>query len=167
VAGIFAFLWSILGLGVVRSGFKGGAIGAMAFVWYIIGALIGLFISAVILLIISSICKGNTDFEANLRVSAAVMVILPVRALLGFTMGINIYLGTIIGLCVGLYALYLIYHGLVESLKATPRTSKIVMYVLAILVVLFMLMGISAQRRLIRYMDKDNVRELMENTEKN
>ena len=48
-----------------------GAIGIMAFIWSVIGAVIGLFIGAVILLVISSICKGSTDFEANMRVTAA------------------------------------------------------------------------------------------------
>ncbi len=65
----------------------------MALVWTIVGALIGLFIGAVIMLIISAICKGSTDFEANLRVVAAVMVLMPINALLGFTMGINSVFG--------------------------------------------------------------------------
>lgn len=168
IGGIFAFLWSIIGLGAVKAGFMGGAIGAMALVWYIIGALIGLFIGAVILLIISSICKGSTDFEANMRVVASAMVIMPVSALLGFTLGINSYLGMIVTLILNLYALYLLYHGLAESLKAAPKTAKIVMYVLAILVVLFMLMGMSAKNRMSKYMDTNkDLKELMENTEKN
>ena len=161
VAGIFVFLWSILGLGVIRGGILGGAIGAMALVWYVVAALIGLFIGAVILLVISSVCKGNNDFEANLRVVAAAMVIMPVSALLGFTLGINSYLGMIVSLCVSLYGLYILYHGLVESLKATPQTSKIVMYVLAILIVLFMLLGMSARNRMSKYMHKEEVKELM------
>ena len=72
VAGAIAFLWSLLKIGAM-SGF-GGAIGIMVFIWSIIAAIIGLFISAVIILVISSICKGSTDFEANLRVSAALLV---------------------------------------------------------------------------------------------
>jgi hypothetical protein len=99
LAGIIAFLWGIIGLGG-RIGVFGAGIGVMVLVWVILGAIIGLFIGAVIVLIISSICKGNTDFEANLRVVASLMVIMPISALLGFTMGINSIFGAIVTMCV-------------------------------------------------------------------
>ena len=59
VAGVFAFIWSLLKLGTVTGGMMGGAVGVMAFVWYIIAAVIGLFIGAVIILVISAICKDR------------------------------------------------------------------------------------------------------------
>jgi len=83
VAGVIVFLWGVIGLGG-QVGVFGAGIGAMALVWTIIGAMAGLFIGAVILLVISAICKVNTDFEAWLRVTASVMVIFPISALLGF-----------------------------------------------------------------------------------
>ncbi len=162
VAGIIAFLWSIVGLGAMGAGFMGGAIGAMALVWGIIGAIIGLFIGAVILLVISSICKGNTDFEANMRVVAATMVIMPVSALLAFTAGLNTTLGAIIGLCVNLYGLYLLYHGLTEALKAKPDTTKIVLYVLAALLVLFMIIGLGTKRKVNKFMDDFDTKDVKE-----
>ena len=161
VGGILAFFWSIIGLGVVRGGFLGGAFGAMALVWYIVAAIIGMFVGAVILLIISSVCKGNTDFEANVRVMASVMVVLPISALLAFTMGINSYMGMIITLFVNLYGLYLVYHGLVGTLKATPQTSRVVMYIIAGLLVLFMLMSFVTSRKLTRMMSSRANIELM------
>jgi hypothetical protein len=170
LAGIIAFLWGLLGLGALGAGFLGGAIGIMALIWYIIGAIIGLFIGAVILLIISSICKGNSDFEANVRVTASVMVIMPISAILGFTMGINSILGSVVMLGVNLFALWLLYNGLVEALKAKPETSKIVMYVLAALFVLLMISGITAKNRLNKYMgdykDKD-LKEMLKDLEDN
>ena len=166
VAGLIAFLWSVLGIGGIKAGMFGGAIGVMALVWSIVGAVIGLFLGAVILLIISSICKGNSDFEANARVVAASMVIMPLSALLGFTAGINSWFGMIISLCVSLYALYLLYHGLVEALKAKPETAKIVMYVLAALMVLFMLLGMKARNKMEKYMDNDDVKEMLKDIEK-
>jgi hypothetical protein len=166
VAGAFVFLWSILGLGAIKAGFLGGAVGAMAFVWYIVAAVIGLFVGAVIMLIISSVCRGNTDFEANVRVTASVMVIMPISALLGFTGGISLFLGTVIGIGVNLFALYLVYNGLTESLKATPRTSRVAICILAGLVVLFMLMGMSATRKLNRMMGKDDLKELIRDERK-
>jgi hypothetical protein len=113
-------------------------------VYTVIAAVIGLFIGAVIVLIISAICKGNTDFEACLRVVASLMVVFPISALLGFISGISPVFGAIIGLCVNLYALYLLNYGLTESLKTNPGTTKILMYVLAVLLVIFMIIGLSA-----------------------
>jgi hypothetical protein len=137
----------------------------MALVWSIVGAVIGLFIGAVILLIISSVCKGNTDFEANGRVIAASMVIMPINALLGFTSGISSWLGMIISLGVSLYALYITYHGLVESLKAKPETAKIVMYILAALLVLFMLLGMSTRNKMNKYMNSEDLKEMLKDIE--
>jgi hypothetical protein len=165
VAGIIVFLWSVVGLSGLKAGIFGGAIGAMALVWSIVGAVIGLFIGAVILLIISSICKGSTDFEANGRVIAASMVIMPINALLGFTAGISSWLGMIVSLCVSLYALYITCHGLVESLKAKPETAKIIMYVLAALLVLFMLLGMSTRNKMNKYMDNEDLKEMLKDIE--
>jgi hypothetical protein len=143
VAGIIVFLWGILGLGG-QAGVFGAGIGAMGLVYTVIAAVIGLFIGAVIVLIISAICKGNTDFEACLRVVASLMVVFPISALLGFISGISPVFGVIIGLSVNLYALYLLNYGLTESLKTNPGTTKILMYVLAVLLVIFMIVGLSA-----------------------
>jgi hypothetical protein len=150
VTGIIYLLWGLLRIGAVGGGFVGGAVGIMVFIWAIIFAVIGLFVGAVILLIISSICKGNTDFEANLRVTAAVMVVMPISALLSFISGFSIYLGLVVSLIVFLYSLWLLYHGLVEALKCKPETAKIVCYVLVALIVLFLLMGLSAKSRMER-----------------
>lgn len=162
IAGILAFLWGVIGLGGV-AGIFGAGIGAMALVWTVVGALIGLFIGAVILLIISSICKGNTDFEANMRVVAAVMVVMPINALLGFTMGINTVFGAIISLGVNLYALYLLYHGLTGALKVNQGTAKIVMYVLAALLLIFTLAGLGARNRMSKIMNDINMEQLQNN----
>jgi len=162
LAGIIAFLWSLFGIGAVT-----GGIGAMALIWYIVAAVFGLFIGAVILLVISSICKGSTDFEANARVTAAIMVIMPISALLSFTMGINTYFGMIINLAVNIFALWLLYNGLVESLKAKQETARIVMYILIALFVIFMLIGLGTKNRANRYLDTYNkeFKELMKEAE--
>lgn len=166
VAGVIAFLWGVIGLGG-RIGVFGAGIGAMVLVWTFLGAIIGLFIGAVVLLIVSSLCKGNADFEANLRVIAAVMVLMPVSALLGFTIGINSIFGSIITLCVNLYGLYLLYLGLTEALKANPATTKIVMYVLAVILVIVMIAGLGTRKRVNRYMkdiSRGNQQEIFKDT---
>ncbi|HBZ21645.1 MAG TPA: hypothetical protein DEO60_10980 [Bacteroidales bacterium] len=166
VAGIIVFLWGIIGLGG-QTGVFGAGIGAMGLVYTVIAAVIGLFIGAVIVLIISAICKGSTDFEACVRVVAAVMVVFPVSALLGFITGISPVLGAIVALCVNLYALYLLYFGLTESLKTNTGTTKIFMYVLVALLVIFMIAGLNARKKLNKYMDEMsqvNQTELMKDT---
>jgi hypothetical protein len=166
VTGIIYLLWGLLKIGAVGGGLLGGAFGFTAFITAIIGAVIGVFVGAVILLIISSVCKGNADFEANLRVTAAVMVIMPISALLSFLSGFNIYLGMVINLIVFLYTLWLLYNGLVEALKCKPETAKIVCYVLIALIVLFLLLGLNARNRLERSLNKD-ARELLKDLNKN
>ena len=168
IAGAISFIWSLLKIGAM-TGF-GGAIGIMVFIWSIIGAIIGLFIGAVILLVISSICKGSTDFEANLRVTAALMVMMPINALLGFAGHLNLYFGVIISIAVSLYALWMLYNGLVEALKSNPETTKIVSYILVAILVLFILLGIGAKRRANQFMNEFNnkdVKEMMKDLPKN
>ncbi len=162
IAGVIAFLWSILKIGGVAGSGFGGAIGIMVFVWYIIGAIIALFVGAVILLVISSICKGSTDFEANVRVSAALLIIMPINVFLGFAGFFNLYLGLIISLAVYIFSLWLLYHGLVESLKAKPETSKIFVYILIALIVLFMIAGFGARKRTSQLMKEFNNSSLLE-----
>jgi hypothetical protein len=169
IAGLIALIWGFLRLGGTTGGLLGGAIGIMAFVYYIIAAVIGLFVGAVIVLVISAICKGNTDFEANKRVTAAVMVIMPIAALLKFVSGLNFTAGAIVGLAVNIFGLYLLYHGLVEALKAKPETSRIVVIVLAAILVLFMIVGFGTKRRFSKMMDNSNkdLKELIEDAQKN
>lgn len=161
VTGVLAFLWNVTGIGVVSSGIFGGAVGVMAFIWSVIAAVIGLFIGAVVMLIISSICKGSTDFEANMRVTAAIMVMMPISAFFGFAGHLSFYFGVIISLAVQIYAIWLIYNGLVYALKASPETSKIVTYILIAIFVIFMLAGLGARRKLREFMnDNRGISEL-------
>jgi hypothetical protein len=168
VAGAIAFIWSLLKIGGL-SGF-GSTVGIMLFIWSIVGAVIGLFIGAVILLVISSICKGSTDFEANLRVTAATMVLMPINAFFGFAGHFNLYFGVIVSIALSLLAIWLFYNGLVEALKANPETSKIVSYIFIAIVVVFILVGIGAKRRANQYMNEFNnsdVKEMMKDLPKN
>lgn len=169
ISGVFTFIWSLLKIGAASSSLLGGAVGVMAFVGSVIGAIIGLFIGGAILFIISSICKGSTDYEANVRVTAAVMVVMPISAFLSFAGGINLYFGTIINLAVNVFALWLLYNGLVEALKSKPETTKTVAYVLIAITVLFMLMGLGARSKANKFMNefnKSDVKELLKDIEK-
>ena len=161
IAGVFALLWGLLKVGAVTGGLFGGAVGFMALIGSVIGAVIGVFIGAIIILVISAICSGNTDFEPNLRVSAALMVLMPVAAFLSFTSAIHPVLGAIFSLAINLYGLWLLYNDLIHTLKAKESTARIVSYVLAAIMVIFLLVGLRAKKSVEDYMGKDYM-ELME-----
>jgi hypothetical protein len=165
VAGAISFIWSLLHFTMGAGGLFGGVMGIGLFFAYTIGAVIGLFIGAVILLVISSICKGSTDFEANVRVTAAVMVVMPIGALLAFTGYLSLYLGVFIGLAVNILSLWLLYNALIETLKAKPETTKIVMYILIALFVIMSLVGLGTKRKADQFMKEFNssdMKEMME-----
>lgn len=169
ISGALTFLWSVLNIGAAGSSLLGGAIGIMGFIMAIVGAVIGLFIGGVILLIISAICKGSTDFEANVRVTAAIMVVMPISAFFGFAGHFNLYLGIIVSLAVSVFSIWLLYNGLVEALKSKPETTKIVMYVLVALLVIFTLAGLGAKRKANEFMkefDNSDLKEMMKDIPK-
>ncbi len=152
IAGIFTFLWSVLKIGGAAAGLGifGGAIGIMAFIWVVVGALIGLFIGAVIILIISAICGGSTDYEANARVTASMMVLMPIGALFGFIGG---GVGSLIGFIINLYGLLMLYHALNQPLKGKEGTAKIITIILAVILAIFLIAGFFAKKTAKRFMD--------------
>ena len=150
IAGIIALIWSLLNIGSVTGGLLGSAVGVMAFVWVIIGAIIVLFIGAVITLIVSAICGGSTDYVANTSVTASLMVLMPVNALFGFVSG---PFGTAINILINFYALYMLYHALVGSLKAKENSAKILNVVLAGIIVIFMIIGLGAKKTADNFLD--------------
>lgn len=148
-------------------GMFGSAVGITVLLFAIIFSVIGVFIGAVIVLIISAIAGGKTDFEPCMRVSAALMVLMPISAFFGFAHSIHYFLGSLISLAINLYGLWMLYHALVQPLQAKEGTSRIILYVLAGLLVLFMLIGLGARRAVNRIdpYGKD-FREKMEQTSK-
>lgn len=155
IAGVFSLLWSILHVSA-GGGMFGGGFGIAAFFWSIFAAIIGLFVGAIIVMVISAICKGNTDFEACARVTASMMIIFPISAFFGFAGGINLYLGMIISLAINIFSLWLLFNGLVNALKAKEETARIVMYVLIGLIVLMLLAGFGAKRKANQFMNQFN-----------
>lgn len=154
IAGVFAFLWNILNLSSMTGGMLGNSVGVFIIAKYAFISVVGLFIGAVITLIISSICKGNTDFEANVRVVAAILVILPISAALDFTGGINFYFGIVVSLAINIFAFWLLYNGLIETLKTKPETTKTVVYVLIGIFVITMLLGVQKMSEANRIMNQ-------------
>lgn len=158
ISGVFALLWSLLNLSASIGAF-GGAIGIMAFIWSVIAAVIGLFIGAVIMLILSAITGGNTDYVANVHVTAALMVLMPVASILGVFGGINLTLWGIIRLLVNLYGLYMLYFALTGSLKGKEQGAKVLVIVLLSLLVLFRIIGMFTKKAANRFLDDMGVNE--------
>lgn len=134
IAGIAGFIWSLLNISA--TGMLGTAMGVASIILLPIYALIALFVGGVIILVVSAICGGSTDFETNLRVSASLMVIMPVNAILGFIYGISFYLGIFVGLIVSLYGLWMLFNAIVGACKGKEATAKIVAIILAVIVAL-------------------------------
>jgi hypothetical protein len=136
VAGLIAFILSILNLNNMASSLMEGTSSIRTFFFYILTAITGLFLGAVFLLVISAICKGNTDFIANLRVTSSVLVFIPIMAILGISSDLSLTLYSILLLLLSLYTLYLLFFGLIKSLNAKAETVKIVLVVLLAIIVL-------------------------------
>jgi hypothetical protein len=105
------------------------------------------------MLLISAICGGNTDFEANLRVSASLMVIYPINAFLAFFYGINYSLGGVVALTVSLFGIYLLYHAIIQALKGKESSAKIAAIVLLVLALVGFFGGRKASNSLRDYSD--------------
>ncbi len=157
ISGLITMLWSIIGIGAVGGMFgaaAGTGIGIMAFVMAIVGALIGLFLGGVLILIVSAICGGSTDFEANVRVAASMLVLSPISSLFGVLTGIHFSLGAIASLVVSVYGIYLLYNAVINALGGKPETAKIVSIVLAVIPVLMLVSTLICARAVTTTSDK-------------
>lgn len=139
IAGFFTMIWSFLNIGSVAGGILAGGVGIAAFFFSIVGAVIGAFIGGLIVLILSAISSGDTEYEANMRVAVSLMVIMPIGAFLSIIGGLHYWLNTIISLGLNLYALYMLYFGLIHALKGKQETAKILGFVLGGILLFFTL----------------------------
>lgn len=165
-AGIISFILGLLRLGGMGAGMGmfGSAVGIGALIFTPIMAVIGLFIGGVIMLILSAISGGSTDFEANVRVAAALCVLMPVNALLSIFGRISIYLALVIMMLVSLYGLWMTFLALAHTLSAKESVAKIVMIVLAVLAIILSISSFAAMRT-VSYMG-NRVIEKMEGSTK-
>ncbi len=139
-AGVLYFIWGLLNFSTGGSLF-GGAIGFMVLIWSVILSVVGLFIFSAIIMVISSICKGNSDFEVSVRVAATIMVLMPVMALVSILGGLNFPLFKLISILVNLYGLWMLYLGLIHSLKTEKQLTRNASLIIAVLIVLFGIIG--------------------------
>jgi hypothetical protein len=160
IAGFLNMIWGFLvfsAKGGAMGGIFGGAVGFMALILTPIGALIGLFIGAVIILVLVAISSGKTDFEPILHVQASLMVIMPVSAFMNVFSGIHPILGSLLSLAVNLYLLWMLFNAMTKTLGASVSTSKILIYVLGGLLILFFFIGIATRRAADTFMKDFNL----------
>jgi len=161
IIGIINYIWFLTGLGIASgSSWLGGGVGIMALFVSIIFSVIGLFIGGVIMLVISAILSGNTDYEANVRVVAALMVISIVQSFFGFLAGINIYISAIVNIAISLWGLYITYYALTLSLKAGEKGAKILLIIFAALVVITSFTGIAARKAIQNFSGFENIENM-------
>ncbi len=135
VAGIISLIWALLHI----SAMFGTAGPISSLIGAIIAAVVGLFITGIIILILSAICSGNTNFEANVRVSAAVMIFFPIMALISFLQAISVGFYHIIYVLISLYSLYILYFSLTAALTGKEKIAKIICIILAVLLVIYLI----------------------------
>ncbi len=160
VAGVLYFIWSLLGIGAAGGlgALFGGAVGILAIIFSVIGAVIGLFIGAVIILILCAIASGKTDFEPIVHVSSSLLVIMPLSALASVFSVIHPVIGSLLILAVNLYFLYMLFFAMTKTLNAKADVSKIIMFVLGGLLILFFFIGMATRRAARTFMrDWENI----------
>jgi hypothetical protein len=141
VAGVINAVYLVLGLGAA-GGAMGGAIGAAAgfgtIIMTPIFAVIGCFVGGAIVHVISLIAGGKGSYEQSVRVAAYAAAIMPISSLLSFV--------PVLRFLPGLYGLYLVAVGLITIHAADRKKTYVVTGVLAVLLVIFGIMGLLATR---------------------
>jgi hypothetical protein len=136
------FIYLICWLFRIKSfgaGYVGDAVGFLAFIKIIVATVLGSLIGALLLVIISTSCRGNSDYEPNLRVTASLLAVMPIYAIFSILWELNLYIGIIISFIISLYFIWIFYFGLAVALKCKQKIVKFVLYGLALIIVLFLM----------------------------
>jgi hypothetical protein len=145
-AALLYLVWDIFNIGGNGLFIFGGVYGFMGFIKMIVSSIAGMFIWALILLVFSNLCKGNTEFEANLRVASATMIIMPLSAFFGF-LTFNPVAWAVISILLGAIGVWIIFHALTKALKCSASSSKLLCWILFGLIVLFSLLSMINERK--------------------
>ncbi len=157
LAGIISFARgsAVIGIsGGIIGSILGTGLGLFMFFGTLLGAMIALYAGGVIILLISAICGGSTAFETNVRVSASLLIILPLKALSGLIAGYYPNANTILSLATSFLGIWMLYHALVHTLECRKRISGIVSVALSFLPVLILMSGLICSKA-VREMTKD------------
>ncbi|MFW5944454.1 MAG: YIP1 family protein [Bacteroidota bacterium] len=153
-AGLFILLWSFLDIIGITEGVLTGDVGVIGFFSTLAGAVAGVFIGGVIIIIVSSVCNGRTEFESGLRIASVLMVFLPLNAFLGFLDGISYVMGAVISLGANLYGVYMLYTALTIILKAREKPARTFSYILSGILVLSLVIVLYARNSVQNYQER-------------
>lgn len=143
ITGLLVAVFSMLGIGQVG----GMAVGFLAIIILPIMALIGSFIGALVMFVIWKLMGSPHGFETAYRSVAYAAAIYPIT----FFLGLMSYIGSIIGVCWGMYLLFTASQ---EVHGASRQTAMIVFGVLALLVVFFQVSSEMAARKMTAKMEE-------------
>jgi len=149
MTGLINFIWGLTGMGILTGtlgAVLGGGIGILSFFGSVLGAFMALFIGGIFILIISALCGGSTDFNKNLRVSSTLLVIMPVKALLGLAAGTAHGAGGLISLAVTLYGLWMLYHALKSFLGCREKAARVASLILTAVPAIILITGLMCSR---------------------
>ncbi len=115
-------------LALIFSTIFGGSPWFFVFISTIILHVIGLFIMGILILLLSAVCRGNTDYEASVHVAASLMVMQPVKALIsaGQGTGFALFNMIIITLFTSIYSLYLLYNAIIHALGGKKEIARVI-----------------------------------------
>ncbi|MFC1501107.1 YIP1 family protein [Elusimicrobiota bacterium] len=109
--------------------------------------IIGLFIGTCVAIIISSLAKGNSEFEPNLRVVASLFFISAIGSILSaifmFVWMIPLVFDLIIEIAFLIYGIYLTYTAFTHALSANKNTIKVILGILGSVVILVAIISIT------------------------
>jgi hypothetical protein len=124
------------------AGYVGDAAGFLAFIKIIIMTAISSAIGALLLVVISTSCRGNSDYEPNLRVTASLFAVMPVYAIFSVLWELNLYLGIIGSFIISIYFIWILYSGLIVALKCKQKNVKFALYGFALIIVLLLMLNL-------------------------
>ncbi len=128
VSVLLTWLWYMLG--IFPPGPQDNALSTTMLLLLPAGYVVGLFIGAVLLMIVSALSGGITRFETCLRATAAIMAIQPISAALG-VLYVSTFLGLLASLAISLYGLKLLWNAMLATLHCSRRGTQITCIVLA------------------------------------
>jgi hypothetical protein len=155
ISGLIYLICWMFRIKAFGAGNIGDAVGFLAFIKIVIVSGLGLYIGAGFILVISSVCKGKSDFESNVRVASSLMVLLPVFSIVSISSSLSVNLGFALNLIFFAYLLWISYYGFVETLKCKPQNSRIACYVLLLVIVLMLVINQISLKKSENLNDKD------------
>lgn len=133
----------------------------------LLGILLAVFAGGIITMAISAICKGNTRYEAGIRVVASLIVVQIAGGLFGFLSAISFTLNFLVSLIIALYGVYLFYIAITHSLSANRKRAKTVAGILAILIIVINLFYMAVTKskidKMIKNPEMEQILEKMKN----